>query len=369
MNISDLWKKYPWKSINKFLPIATRHGFSKQDVTKFQKTLVKDRVKPDQSQFHLPIYGSERGSYQFDTLIQSRANSTAIPAFLIIIDINSRFAYAYAMNNKGTSEVLRALNKFVSEARVKPTNMTSDQDKAYLTSSIIDFFRARGIEYRTTEDNNHNVLGIVNRFIRTLRDFMPGERDFTEEAMKEFIEIYNSSVHSSIGMAPKDFTAEDEKKYIEKMDEKTIKIQLSNDFDLHEGDRVRIVLESGKLRKKRSKLSEDYFLVHETLGNGYLIKAADESVAFYPRFRLVKSDNGKLGKTLDDDKRGIVTEILSYDARKDLYTILYSDGSKDKVKAMTLRERNPTSLSAMETVFWRGKNKNEIPSKIRELLR
>ena len=87
------------------------------------------------------------------------------------------------MMNKGSVEVLKALEKFVNEiGDVKV--LTSDQDSAYLSNTVLTFLREKGIAHKPAEDNNHNVLGIINRFMRTLRDLNNGE-DFAEERMNE----------------------------------------------------------------------------------------------------------------------------------------------------------------------------------------
>ena len=113
------------------------------------------------------------------------------------------------MMNKGSTEVLRALEKFVRAARgVK--FLTSDQDNAYLSDRVLSFLREHKIGYTTTEDNNHNVLEIINRFIRTLRDLNSGE-EFTEPRMKELINEYNRSPHWSLkGKSPNEITDEDD---------------------------------------------------------------------------------------------------------------------------------------------------------------
>ena len=95
-NIEQLYKKYPWKTAKKFVPLAMKHGFNEKDVKEFLKKVVRDKrikVKP----VYLPIYSESGGSYQFDTFIQKKGLN-----FLIFININTRKAYAYPMKTKGT---------------------------------------------------------------------------------------------------------------------------------------------------------------------------------------------------------------------------------------------------------------------------
>ena len=367
MNLLDLHNLHPWKSINKFMPYAISNGFSKEEVKRFFKeNVMKDKYRIDNKNFYLPIYGKTFGCYQFDTLVQSR--TATVPAFLITININSRKAYAYPMMNKGKDEVLKAFNKFIRAVPDIKT-LTSDQDSAYLSNSLIDFFKEHNIDYITTEDNNHNILGIINRFIRTIRDINK-ERDFTVESMKRILDEYNDSIHSATGKTPNTFTANDEIQYIKKMENITSKITSQDSFMLKKGDKVRYIIDKPTIGKKRSNLSPDCYVVDSMNGNGYNIRAKDDSIAFYPRHKLVLSKTGNkaspgtlsIGETLNDGKRGIVDKILSYDEKHDKYEVVYEGGVKDKIKSKNLRETNPTRMSAIEVEFWKNKS---FPAKLK----
>ena len=365
--LEELHQKHPWRSINKFMPYALKKGYSEAEVKKyFRDNVLKDKLKINQSQYYLPIYGKSDGCYQFDTLIQSRnavrpkgsgTVGSVPPAFLIFININSRKAYAYPMNNKGKDEVLRVMKHFINSN--KPTTLTSDQDSAYLNQDVIDLMLENNIDYRTTEDNNHNILGIINRLMRTLRD-LNKDRDFTTDKMNDIINLYNNTTHSSTGKTPNEFTAEDEQKYISQMESLTNSITSQETFALKKGSKVRIVLDNPVIGKKRSNLSPECYIVDSVNGYGYNIIAKDKSVATYPRHKLVISTNGKIAETLNNDKRGIISEIISYNPKTDKYKVIYEGGVKDEIKAKNLRETNPTQLSRMEIEFW--KNKEKPPS-------
>ena len=96
---------------------------------------------------------------------------------------------------------------------------------------------------------------------------------------------------------------------------------------------------------------------------GYVIKSKDESIAYYPRHKLVKDSSGPFAETLDGGKRGIIKEILEYYPKTDKYKVIYTDNSVDTIKAKNLRETNPTSLGILERSYW-SKNKGNIPSNI-----
>lgn len=75
--------------------------------------------------------------------------------------------------------------------------------------------KSNNIIYTTTEDNNHNVLGIINRFMRTIRDAIGENRYIDETEMNDLIDAYNNTPHRGLdNRAPNDITKDDELTYI-----------------------------------------------------------------------------------------------------------------------------------------------------------
>ncbi|KAI5520773.1 integrase core domain containing protein family [Trichomonas vaginalis G3] len=356
MSLKEVFESSPWRSFKKFYEAAKNAGFNdRTEIKRFYDENIVHQVKVNPYDYYLPIYSKTHDAYQFDTLVQSKKGRK--PPFLIFINVNTRKAFAYIMKNKGTKEVLRVLQTFVAEHH--PTSLTSDQDSAYLSNEITEFLIKHNVTHYTTEDHNHNILGIINRFIRTLRD-LNKERDFTEESMNKVINAYNKSTHNSTGFKPNQMTSKEEDEYIK---QKRMLTEERRSSSLLPGTKVRIILEHKPHEKVRNQLSDDYYIVDSSQGNGYLIKAADHSVAFYPRFRLVESENGRLAKTVDEAKRGIVNKIVSYDEDKDEYTVIYEGGVDDKIPSRNLRESNPTHLSELEKDYWKDKNKPKLIKK------
>ena len=357
-SIDDLFKRYPWKTASKFVPLAKRYGFSEEEAKKFLKDSTPRDARIPKPRF-VPIFSTTGNSYQFDTLIQR-----TLKPFLVFVDINTRKAYAYEMANKGSAEVLKALEKFVRDVGDVKV-LTSDQDSAYLSNSVLAFLRERKIAYRTTEDNNHNILGIINRFMRTLRDLSGGE-EFTESRMKELINEYNQSPHSSLnGKSPNEITDEDERAYIERKEK-----EAESALVFEEGDRVRVVLDKKPLEKRRGNLSKEAYIVDGVSGNQYIIKAADGSVDKYPAYRLVKCDKRyPLARTIKEGKRAVVERIISYNEKRDKYRVKYDNGRFDVIPAKNMREGNPNKPSFMERRFWAEQSGagKKVPKAIRAI--
>lgn len=351
-SIDDLYKYYPWKTPNKFLPLAKRYGFTEQAARRYLENIIHD-VKVPKAQY-LNIYSKHSGGYQMDTFINDKTKDGL--NYLMLININTRKAYCYAMKGKGAKEVARALNKFIHEVP-EIYSITSDQDASYLSNEVLQLMKDNNIIYTTTEDNNHNVLGIINRFMRTIRDMIGENRYINENEMSELIDAYNNSPHRSLKYkAPNDITKTDENNYVKDKAK-------NNPYDFKPNDRVRIVQAKEPFSKRRNKVSKEAYIVDSKAGNQFIIKSKDESVDKLPGYRLIKTPNKNIAETLKGGKRGIVEKILSYDANKNKYAIKYSEGTEDVIPAKNLREGAPTKLSNMELEYW--SKQRDIPNNIR----
>ena len=353
INLDQLFKKYPWRSPAKFVPLAKRFGFTEEAARNYLKNIIHD-VKVPKAQF-MNIYSKHHNGFQMDTFINDKSKDGL--NYLMLININTRKAYCYPLKGKGAREVARALNQFITEVP-DVYSITSDQDAAYLSNDVLTIMKEHNIVYSTTEDNNHNVLGIINRFMRTIRDMIGENRYIDENEMASLIEAYNDSPHRSLDYkAPNNITKENEDAYIKTKSQ-------NNPYDFKPNDKVRIVQAKEPFSKRRNKVSKEAYIVDSKAGNQFIVKSKDESVDKLPGYRLIKTTNNNIAKTLKGGKRGIVESIISYDEKKNKYKIRYSEGTEDIIPARNLREGAPTKLSNLELEYWSKKSK--IPNSIKK---
>ena len=365
--LTELFNEYPWRTASKFIPLAKKYGFTNEkQVREFLKNKAIHDEKINKPSY-LPIFSINKNEFQFDTVFLNK-----IP-FLFAINVNTRKAFAYKMKNKSSSEVIIALDKLLNETNVK--SLVSDEDPAYLSTSVLSHLKNKNISYRTTEDNNHNVLGIINRFVRTIRDLSLKNKNLDEQRLSRLIRTYNNTPHKGLnGKAPNEITEVDENEYIKNKLDETNEILDKYDFEI--GDRVRIINDKNKIGKNRTNLSMESYLIDSIEGNQFVIKAKDGSIDTYPSYRLRKCDDRyEIAETIKNGKRGIIEKIIDYDEKRDRYKIIFEPGipareteSRDEgteqwIPAKNLREGKPLLLSRMEREYW--SNKNKIPEKIK----
>ena len=100
--IDEVYKKYPTNTLSKFKRIANRYGFTDDEA----KDYLQNKVFHD-LQFRPPkfmhIYSKIQNAIQMDTFIGDSHSELCKtnPDYLMLININTREAYAYEMSGKG----------------------------------------------------------------------------------------------------------------------------------------------------------------------------------------------------------------------------------------------------------------------------
>ena len=391
--LEDLYRSHPCRG-KTFEDLAVKKGF----LRKIAKVFIKNEVVHDEKiekPIYIPIVSKAHDAYQMDTFInQKQANGLN---YLMLINVNTKKAYAYPMNGKGAKEVLGALNKFKAEVP-KIYSILSDQDKAYLSNEVLEWMRKNNIQFRTVKDDNHNNLGIINRFMRTIRDkaydlniFDPNlwanlDKDgnysrnksipydsskfINNSQMQQLINGYNDTPHRTLRMkegnkvihnSPNDMNYEKEDQYIrmKKVD--------TSPYNFKEGDHVKLVEEKQFGKKKRRNAGVEAYTVDSRVGNLYTLKALNSAVNDYPGYKIVHA-TGKynLDKDIKDGKRGIIEEFLDYDYKNKKYKVRYEGGVVGTVLPKDCREGNPTKLSRDERIFWL--KQKTIPPEIRKFI-
>ena len=391
--LEDLYRSHPSRG-KTFTDLAKKNGIT----WKIAQTFIDCEVIHDEKiekPIYIPIVSKAHDAYQMDTFInQKQANGLN---YLMLINVNTRKAYAYPMKGKGAKQVLEALKKFKAEVP-KIYSILSDQDAAYLSDEVVDWMRKNNIQFRTVQDDNHNNLGIINRFMRTIRDkaydlnlFDPNlwanldengnysrnksipydsSKFINNSQMQQLIKGYNDTPHKSLRMkegkkviknSPDDMNYEKEDQYI-KMKKKD-----ESPYDFKEGDLVKIVEEKQFGKKKRRTAGPEAYTVDSKAGNLYKIKALNGAVNDYPGYKIIHATGKyKLAKDLKDGKRGIIEEFLNYNRQSKKYKVRYDGGSVGYVKAKDCREGNPTKLTRDERIFWLKQKK--IPPEIRKFI-
>ena len=174
---------------------------------------------------HKPLRSGSRGRRVYVSKIdqQWQADLVDIQQFakenngvrylLTVIDVLSKYAWAVPIKTKTGSDTLDAFKSILRTSGRQPDRLQTDEGREFTNKNMQDWLSGAGIHwFHTYSDKKASV---VERFNRTLKGLMC--KYFTYKGTHKWIDVlpqlmenYNSTVHSSIRMKPKDVTAEND---------------------------------------------------------------------------------------------------------------------------------------------------------------
>jgi hypothetical protein len=295
-----------WKSLKhvKQHVKAQFPGISEYQIDAVLKERQHDRRRNENinlSKYYVKIFSSRPNSWFCDIYDNT---ATGNPRYwMLFINTNTRFGRAYQLNGRGVNDVQPVFQQFINDEH--PVKITSDEESAFVSDQICNFLEANHVSQYIVTQANHSSLGIIDRFIRTLRDMNTPRGDsvnqsthgefkvITPAKLTNFLQLYNSTEHTQTGLAPQAMDANAEKEYIFKMMEKKEKHdQRVPHLRLNINDNVRVRLPRRDFKsKKRSSYSVEYFKISGYDGFQYTLMANDGDTMTLPRWRLLPLAN------------------------------------------------------------------------------
>ena len=273
-------------------------------------------IKQNQKKFSLKTYSNIFHSFIGDIFFESNK-----AAFLLLININTRKAYAYQLGKidckdeidlvngvekivyqyaiggkKTTTELIKAFNKHLLNEKINILKF--DGESAIKSLEFQQFLKDHNIKFIKTIPNSHTSLSIIDRLCRTIREIafnLRCEPILTQNQMNTILNYYNNMRHEGLTkilrkkVCPNDLSNNPdlEEQYVIECEKYNLAIMNQKDFELNNGDEVKIVNVGGKLNKKRSILSKDHYKVVGYNGNIVKLKnMKNGNIEYRPRFYI-----------------------------------------------------------------------------------
>ena len=220
-----------------------------------QKTIVPRENHTLQTDLaELPAHKSSIGGYKY---------------VLVFIDVFSRFVHLVPLLNKMGKTVADATRVLLNSLDKKPQFIQSDLGSEYKSAHFQTLMRDEGIKWYHSE-NRLTKASIAERFIRTMREklarYTSTKKRFSYPAvLRDISTQYNSTMHSSIGVAPIDVGPQIREDIFHKLYSYPVAENLPNKstkIRLSEGDRVKVSKIKGVFEKGSSaRWSDEIFIV------------------------------------------------------------------------------------------------------------
>lgn len=213
--------------------------------TDIKRQIINELHRPARKTFlrrHVEMRGIN-DLYQID-LIEMRSFSRTNKNYnyiLVCIDCFSKFLWAEKVKSKSGKDVTKAMNDILKRAPT-PKNIQSDQGREFYNENFKNLMKKYKINFYSTYSTTK--ASIIERAIRTIKQLLWKEFSYIGkynwlEILQDIVDKYNSTIHSTTKMAPKNITQKHVKKLLSTVYKKQNKINLSLNI-FKKGDKVRI---------------------------------------------------------------------------------------------------------------------------------
>ena len=250
-------------------------------------------------------------------------------ACLLLININTRKAYAYALNNvevyevnpdskgsqvnkvnpdskgsqvkpiggqneeytitysttnkKTTSNLINVFKQFINDIDHKITSLRFDNESAVKSKQFQTMLRNNGIKFISVVEGSHTSLSLIDRLCRTIRDisYNMGIKILTQNDINKVINVYNNMYHSSLSkILGKKITPNEVNEHPELEQQiinycidynKQLKV-LHPEIELQIGQICKVYQPFDKFKKRRRLLKKDYYKIVNKTGNIYTVQ-------------------------------------------------------------------------------------------------
>lgn len=153
---------------------------------------------------------------------------------LTVIDIFSKFAWAFPIKNKTGFEVTKTMEQIFKTGCI-PKNLHTDMGKEFFNTHFNKLMDSYKINHYSTYSTKK--AAIVERFNRTLKNKMWKTFSFQGSykwlsLLPKLIDEYNNTIHRTIKMKPNDVNVECEKRLLDTVYANKIEIHRSPKFEV-----------------------------------------------------------------------------------------------------------------------------------------
>ena len=275
--IKKYYEEYNFPKVDKLYKVMKLEGndINKKDIQKFLDEQIENQllkqVKKETTKKLGSIYAfSENQTWQVDIFFMTKykKQNNGFSYILCAVDVFTRKAYAVGMKSKNADDCISAFKSIVSTAGV-PFVITTDTDSTLTGNLFQEYLSNNNIAHNVVILNDHQSLGIIDRFARTLKSILNAyfiRNDDTNwiKILDKVIKQYNNTPHKSLNdIKPND---------VDKNNDIILGINLWKSkqnktiSDLDVGDNVRLKI-SGVFKKgTEPSWSDEIYVVKSTKG-------------------------------------------------------------------------------------------------------
>jgi len=209
---------------------------------------------------------------------------TSFKNILLIVDIQSRKAWAYVISTSSGENILNAYKKFESEVDIINA---IEGDNQFSFKAFKEYNDEKNIRLDTSIAKDEHIsahgnkLGILDRLVRTLKEMIEKYRSVVSkqtsfpEMLDKVINTYNNQPHRTIKSTPNEMFNDVSKQNFNNQKDKEFNKNELKKNNISIGAEARILESKGKLEKGSQKYSMDLYKLVEREGNRFIVQDSE----------------------------------------------------------------------------------------------
>lgn len=302
--LEKLYEDNIYPSLDKFWKILKQkhYDISYSEVEDFinkQPVTQIFRVKKHKNGYITAYNPQER--IQIDIVVMDKfgKSNNSYKYIFVIIDVFTRKAYAIPMKTKGIQDTAEALETFCENYFI-PVLLNCDNDSSFMGKEFQKVINKYNILMVENDVGNHRQLGVVDRFIQTLKNDIYKHFKFKNttnwiDILPKILKSYNATPNNAIdGIRPENAHLKDNIEIIKQINlQKLIKGRNSTKTQeiFKVGDKVRkkvkVII---KNRSYNPTYSTEVFTIEKIIGNKYFLNGLVKPV-YKDQLQLIPKDS------------------------------------------------------------------------------
>lgn len=263
-------------------------GITRKQVREFldKQELYQVNKQPDSTGSFVPMYPLQE--FQIDLIHIDNTDLNQASYGLCCIDIFSKKAYIELIKKKDETNVVTAMEVLIKKMGT-PEMVYCDEGSEFTSKAFKDLMEKYGIKIIYTTRH----APFVERFNRTIKNMMSKYLQMTDSktitnALPKLIKNYNTSFHSSIGMAPNDVNANNQIEVWENINQHSKQKKREK---IEPGDKVRVLIkERAHDKKYKPRWSKEVYTVTKKSGSYYHMQGLHKK---YLRAHILSADTAE----------------------------------------------------------------------------
>jgi hypothetical protein len=277
--IEQYYKQYHYPNTDELyrLLVSDSHKVTKKQVKEFldikdEEQILKQNKTPAASGHIVAMFPNSVWQLDIFILKKYEKYNKNYSDILCAVDVFSRKVYIEKMKNKEAPTVAEAFRKLLKVADAIPQVLVSDTDSSFISHEFKKLIQAEIINHIFVPVGDHNSLGVIDRFARTLKQqlakiFVITKKSNWIDYIDSIVRNYNSKPHSGIAYIkpseahePDNIALISDLNYLKSLRNDTVS-------DLLVGDKVRVNIKGQFDKGTEPQFSNEVYTVQRVRGN------------------------------------------------------------------------------------------------------